>query len=97
MSFPMLDVFDRDSRKGIAEVVVYQFLRRELDDKTPTVCALDWVSHAIVLWGERRFDRGDVSRALSNLVEWGYFDEHRTDVRKPRQLTLVRVQKRRAA
>lgn len=97
MSFPMLEAFSRDSRRGITEVVVYEFLWRELDDKSPMECALDWISHAIVLRGERRLDRGEVSRALKNLVDWGYFDDHRTDQRKPRALTLVRVPKARRA
>lgn len=95
MSFPMSDVFERDNRPGLTDKVVYEFLRRELDDKTPTVCALDWISHAILLWGGRTIERANISRSLTNLVNWGYFDEHRIDKSKPRSLTLVRVQKAR--
>lgn len=85
MSFPARRVFSKDRRRGLTDILVYEFLELELDDRTPTECKLAWVAHGTQL------REPHVSKALKNLVEWGYLLDHRKHASEPRSLTLVRV------
>lgn len=85
MSFPARKVFSRDRRRGLTDILVYEFLELELDDKEPTTAKLAWVAHGTQL------REPHVSKALKNLVAWGYLKDHRKHDSEPRALTLVRV------
>lgn len=80
--FPARDTFDADRRVKAVHMRVYAHCRRTLDFRQVRACK----GESVALGAD--VDRGDVSRALTALVTWGYLAEHPRDAYGTRQFTL---------
>lgn len=83
MTFPAWEAFEADRRIRLHHVKLYRFARRTLDFRQVRQLKQGLAAELTGV------DRADVSRALRDLVCWGYLVEHERGEKQARQFTLA--------